>query len=303
MAAKKNQISSKQNVQVGANIDLLVNKISHAALANITHLNNHFDRSYDNDHTHINSFQKGICDWLNNDSDVQGWYQSWQIEVKPNGRIERDSIDIMGSPKAGNIRCIVEIDACRSDQVAAKYLSRLALWGLDQPVLYIALLYPRPHQNNVYACEKNVFYANTVIKKMNSKSKAVGVYVDIDTNNNGYAQIWDYNLHSSFVIKTRRNINQCVGMPKCANAAIREYVITHSHKTYEELRGIFGKYISDEVGKARYRKLDLKSADGISLFSYSDFRGKGPRSLDWHIFTGICSNIGINISRVWPVIV
>ena len=286
----------------GINIDQLITQISKAALNNKQFLFAHFKRTNSKDHTYIDSFQKAICNCLNNNPIVQSNYQSWKIEVKPNGRIEKDSVDIMGNPKSGSHRCIIEIDACRNDQVSAKFLSRLTLWGLNQPIIYVALLYSRPQQNNL--CEKNIFYANTVLKKINKNSIAVGIYMDVDLcNNSGSAKVWDYNKNGIYVVKSRQNMIKCNGMAKCATAAIREYVNTHQHITYKELQDVFGKYINDQVGKLRYKDIGMLSSDKIPIFSYSDFRGKGPRSIDWHIFTGICSKNGINISRDWPVII
>ena len=151
----KKTIQTSSNSMQGINIDQLITQISKAALNNKQFLFAHFKRTNSKDHTYIDSFQKAICNCLNNNPIVQSNYQSWKIEVKPNGRIEKDSVDIMGNPKSGSHRCIIEIDACRNDQVSAKFLSRLTLWGLNQPIIYVALLYSRPQQNNL--CEKNVF--------------------------------------------------------------------------------------------------------------------------------------------------
>ena len=298
----KKTIKTSSNSMQSTNIDQLITQISKAALGNKQYLFAHFKRTNSKDHTNIESFQKAICNCLNNNPIVQSNYQSWKIEVKPNGRIEKDSVDIMGNPKSGNYRCIIEIDACRNDQVSAKFLSRLTLWGLNQPIIYVALLYSRPQQNNL--CEKNVFYANTVLKKINNNSIAVGIYIDVDINSNsGCAKIWDYNKNGKYIVKTKQSTNPCNGMAKCATAAIREYVNAHQNKTYKDLQNIFGKYINDQVGKLRYKDTGMLSSDKIPIFSYSDFRGKGPRSIDWHIFTGKCSKNGINIFRDWPVII
>ncbi len=300
MANKCDQNTGNQKLP-STEIDPLISKICEAVFANKSHLSNHLTRSNNNDHSHIEDFQSGICDWLNQDPSVNKCFYSWQTEVKVANRKEKDSIDIMGNPKKGNTRCIIEIDACRQDQVAAKFLSRLTLWGLDEPITYVALLYPRREQNNINACEKYVFYANTIIKRINSNSKVVGIFVDVHGNmNNGQVTIWDYNIRrGSYIVKTNNGVNIYIGMPKCANVVIGEYVKTNPTKTYKDLKDVFGKFINDKVGKARYKEVGLKSSDGIDLYSYTDFRGKGPRSLDWYRFIDICSKIGIDISRIW----
>lgn len=61
----------------------------------------------------------------------------------------RDRIDIYGH--YNGLDCIIEIDTCRSDQIAKKFISRIAN-GLDRPVIYVIILYPNTH--TAYESEK-----------------------------------------------------------------------------------------------------------------------------------------------------
>ena len=124
------------------------------------------------DHSLVERFQESIKDNLN---DMSSGYV-WEIEKKAKGRSERDSIDILGKAK-GNSDWIIEIDATRSDQVSQKLLSRMALWGLQSPIQYVAILYPDT-QNGKNACEKYIRYGNAILKKINGKSSVTGIFID-----------------------------------------------------------------------------------------------------------------------------
>ena len=92
----------------------------------------------------IKVFQKGTRYYLK----VNYNSYRWRTESKPSGRKEKDSIDIKGYPKSNNdLTCIIEIDACRQDQVEEKFLSRLALWGIKKPIIYVALIYSKPNSS------------------------------------------------------------------------------------------------------------------------------------------------------------
>lgn len=105
-------------------------------------------------HSLVEKFQESIKDILNNDKN--GY--KWEIEEKAKGRSEKDSIDILGQAK--NMQnWIIEIDATRSDQVSQKLLSRMTLWGLKNPLNYVAILYPDT-RNGKNACEKYLRYVS-----------------------------------------------------------------------------------------------------------------------------------------------
>ncbi|MBQ6725672.1 MAG: hypothetical protein IJQ89_03760 [Bacteroidales bacterium] len=275
----------------------IIEKICLAALDKKQHLLNHYNRTNINDHSNIESFQKGIRDYLNQTFSCLTPKYKWETEVKPKGRNEKDSIDIKGnSINKSDINCIIEIDACRQDQVASKFLSRLSLWGTKEPILYVALLYKKYSKKPV---EKYVRYANSIIKLINKNSAAIGIYVNVNGTSNDNAEIWDFNKNTPYKRKFRINNNDYDSMVDCASAAINLYVNNNKSKTYNQLKKVFDKYVDDKSGPSRYKRLNKKSKDGIDLYSYTQFREHGQHSTDWDTFVGICHKAGIFIERIW----
>src|SRR5574344_298455 len=124
----------------------------------------------------VKAFQEGVCDSLNNLSNGYKWKTEYKI---PNG-IVGDSVDIFGQ-KNGNKDWIIEIDASRADQVAKKIVSRFALYGLNDPIQYVAIIYPGTENMPEEQCIKYLKYGNDIIKKLNEKSSVVGIFVHPDS--------------------------------------------------------------------------------------------------------------------------
>ena len=162
------------------------------------------------DHSLVERFQESIKDNLNGMS--SGYV--WEVEKKAKGRSERDSIDILGKAK-GNSDWIIEIDATRSDQVSQKLLSRMALWGLQSPVQYVAILYPDT-QNGKKACEKYIRYGNAILKKINGKSSVTGIFIDPLS---GVVEVLQFNSSDHFYV----NGVECKSMTEAAAKVIKEY--------------------------------------------------------------------------------
>lgn len=282
----------------------LVKTIGQAALANKKHLLNHYKRNKQNDHSNIDKFQTETCNYLSKNFKTY----AWKIEQQTNGRIEKDSIDILGNPINKNnddyYNCIIEIDAYRYDQVATKFLSRLALWGKKEPIIYVALLYKQQSFSKNTA-EKYVHYANEVIKLINSKSKVFGIYVDVDDDPkyDNHAEIWNFQKNcSSKIYKIGTNEYETMG--DCASAVIKQYVCDNPQKTYKDLKDVFKKFIDSKRGPSRYNKIEekgknIKSKDGIDIYSYSQFRGNDKT---WTSFVNICKKQGFDIETIWHYI-
>lgn len=95
------------------------------------HIKDHLGRNMKDksqDHKHIDAFQKDLFDDLKSNAS-QNKYR-WKIEKKANGRTVRDRVDIYGKNKQEC--CIIEIDATRIDQIAQKFVSRFAIYGLKK---------------------------------------------------------------------------------------------------------------------------------------------------------------------------
>ena len=88
----------------------------------------------------VNEFRDAILKQLSSETNKY----NWESEQKHSGRLEKDSVDILGQAPH-KPKWIIEIDATRTDQVSQKLLSRLALWGKKDAIQYVAILYPDAH--------------------------------------------------------------------------------------------------------------------------------------------------------------
>jgi hypothetical protein len=249
-------------------------------------ISRHLGRTKRNDHSNIDKFQTAICDDLN----VTKSEYKWKTEVKPRGRSERDSVDIFGENDSEI--CIIEIDAARGDQVAKKAFSRTALWGLNKQnnkaIIYIALLYPHKTANPI-ECEKYVRFANSILKKINSNSMAIAIYIG-----NNYIEIWDFNKTSSFTINGGNDI---VGLTKCAKEAVKKYISSKGIKRFSQLKKVFGKYVDTKSGPSRYSQLTtMPLPDGNDVFVYSQWREFG-LGCNWDEFVNLCKDYSIRIEK------
>ena len=235
------------------------------------------------DHSLVERFQESIKDNLNGMS--SGYV--WEIEKKAKGRSERDSIDILGKAK-GNSDWIIEIDATRSDQVSQKLLSRMALWGLQSPVQYVAILYPDT-QNGKKACEKYIRYGNAILKKINGKSSVTGIFIDPLS---GDVEVLQFNSSDHFYV----NGVECKSMNEAAAKAIKEYAIKHP-QTYSQLKAYWGKYVLDKKGSSRYKNINIQTTDGVTIHTYTQFRQYGLCSY-WTDFERLCRGKGIKVAKM-----
>lgn len=235
------------------------------------------------DHSLVERFQESIKDNLNGMS--SGYV--WEIEKKAKGRSERDSIDILGKTK-GNSDWIIEIDATRSDQVSQKLLSRMALWGLQSPVQYVAILYPDT-QNGKKACEKYIRYGNAILKKINGKSSVTGIFIDPLS---GVVEVLQFNSSDHFYV----NGVECKSMNEAAAKAIKEYAIKHP-QTYSQLKAYWGKYVLDKKGSSRYKNINIQTTDGVTIHTYTQFRQYGICSY-WADFERLCRGKGIKVAKM-----
>lgn len=235
------------------------------------------------DHSLVERFQESIKDNLNGMS--SGYV--WEIEKKAKGRSERDSIDIHGKEK-GNSDWIIEIDATRSDQVSQKLLSRMALWGLQSPIQYVAILYPDT-QNGKKACEKYIRYGNAILKKINGKSSVTGILIDPLS---GVVEVLQFNSSDHFYV----NGVECKSMTEAAAKAIKEYAIKHP-QAYSQLKAYWGKYVLDKKGPSRYKNINIQTTDGVTIHTYTQFRQYGLCSY-WTDFERLCRGKGIKVTKM-----
>lgn len=123
---------------MNSNDQKILDGIEQAAKKFSNRLVDHLNRTAPNGHDNIKEYQKDICAELS--KTVPNYL--WKIEYKAD-QSAQDSIDIYGKPYDNkNKQVVIEIDASRHDQIATKFMSRLSLVGLDEPLFYVALLYP-----------------------------------------------------------------------------------------------------------------------------------------------------------------
>ncbi len=263
----------------------LKDAIVEAVKKNAIHIVSHVTRNMTtnkNNHGHINDFQNGVLESLKTQ-----YNNIWKKEQKKNGKKFHDSIDILGKIPGRN--CIIEIDAVRHDQIAAKFVSRLALWGLDdEPIDYVAILYDSTQKSGPQSAKKYVGYIHDILKKINPDSSLFGIYVD----ENEKVEIWDFEEKKYRILGDAHDYDD---MNKCARAAVKLF-IQNNPITFTELQEKFGRigrypsYIFPEEGGSRARKIDSPTADGKDVYVYSQFR-----SSNWEQFVEVCKKNGISI--------
>ena len=268
------------------------NIIGEAVFENCQYIIDHLNRQIKNDHSNIENFQKGVCKKISESKLFSS--SKWEIELSSKHRKEKDSIDIFGDDKEAIY--IIEIDAARGDQVAKKFLSRIALWGLnpDKPITYIALLYPWTQKQGKPECEKFVRFSNDILKKINKDSSVIGIYVDCDKEKIKGIELWDYNLSSRFVVKDKNSSKYCLGMTECAKEAVKLFIQNCTPKDYDKLKAVFGRFVNNEVGNSRYARLGVNYEP---VHVYTQWREYGNQSLYWSEFVDICKQQGIIIER------
>ena len=116
----------------------------------------------------VSEMQNALKDFLSkafSDYDLD-----WDIEYHFNSG-HQDSIDIYAHND--DLQVIIEIDATRADQLAKKIVSRFT--DINQPTIYVALLYRGTAKMNAKECEKYFGYAKQLIQKIQPDSCFMGV--------------------------------------------------------------------------------------------------------------------------------
>ncbi len=83
----------------------------------------------------------------------------------------RDRFDLLGSipNKAFPGAIVIEVDAHRADQVAKKFVSRSALLK-DEPLVYVAIVYPGTKNMNSIECGKYFKYCSWLSEMLTRKN-------------------------------------------------------------------------------------------------------------------------------------
>ncbi|MCM2359804.1 MAG: hypothetical protein NDI77_16755 [Geobacteraceae bacterium] len=89
----------------------------------------------------------------------------WRVEYCPSQHV-RDSIDIFG--KGNGFVVVIELDKNRADQVAKKFVSRMAILASSK-TYFISLCYPGTEKMNKPECKKYFGYCSTLACRMGNQ--------------------------------------------------------------------------------------------------------------------------------------
>lgn len=102
----------------------------------------------------------------------------WKLEEKMSDKY-LDRADIIGYNMNEKLYVIIELDACRADQVSKKFLSRQAL-NIDKNMIYVSLCYPGTKKMSKPECVKYFEYCALVTESLNKgdfRKEYLGYYL------------------------------------------------------------------------------------------------------------------------------
>lgn len=102
----------------------------------------------------VSNFQSVVCSKLK----ISIENVEWSTEYSPHTK-SRDSIDIYG--KGDGFVVVIELDKARADQVAKKFVSRIAFFPFEK-VYFISLCYPGTKNMSQPECEKFFAYCSAL---------------------------------------------------------------------------------------------------------------------------------------------
>lgn len=104
-------------------------------------------------------------------------HYTFSTEVTPHCEVgtkgNRDRYDIIGQSKNLPV-IIIEVDTHRSDQVAKKVVSRIAM-NANKEILYVTLLYPNTHTNSMAEkkeCQKYIDFLDILFSLFSTPQKS-----------------------------------------------------------------------------------------------------------------------------------
>lgn len=129
------------------------------------YFSSHLGQPQDAQKVIVTKFQQSLCKKLMDSIPSL----KWRIEHAPSDS-RKDSIDIYGETK--DFVVAIELDKNRADQVAKKFVSRVALMP-NKKVYFISLCYPGTKRMNMNECVKYFGYCSNLAKRMS------GVYAGL----------------------------------------------------------------------------------------------------------------------------
>ena len=123
---------------------------------------NHLEKSQPDQRKLVGEFQSLTESTLKNSIEGIDWYK----EHCPNPST-RDSMDIFGKSADSGFVVVIEIDKTRADQIAKKFVSRMALFPSTK-VYFVSLCYPGTPNMNKPECVKSFGYCKALALRMGS---------------------------------------------------------------------------------------------------------------------------------------
>lgn len=124
------------------------------------YFSNHLGQSQSDQKVIVSRFQSAICDALV--ANIPS--AKWELEYCPS-KSNRDSIDIFGSTASSVVA--IELDKHRADQVAKKFVSRVAILP-ETKVYYISLCYPGTANMSKPEAIKYFGFCSNLANRMNN---------------------------------------------------------------------------------------------------------------------------------------
>ncbi|MCW3786866.1 hypothetical protein [Plebeiibacterium sediminum] len=113
-------------------------------------------------HADVNVLQLEVIEYLKS---LLPMYE-WDIECHISDKY-KDRVDIMGVSKTSDYIVVIELDAHRADQIAKKFVSRMALL-MERKVVYIALCYPGTDNMPKPEAQKYFNYCTQIAKQLST---------------------------------------------------------------------------------------------------------------------------------------
>lgn len=247
----------------------------------VYHIDNHLNRNKAiNAHKSVELFQKDLTDYLKQKTNMP-----WEVEKGQSKIAVKDSVDVFCD--YGDSTWILEIDALRHDQIAAKFLSRIALWGDNKkPVNYVAILYPRSGSDSKNVAIKYLHYMHVVAERFNAKVSGI---IFEKVNNSFNVELYEPSKHPIFdIVAAGKNPARVVSMTKALEA-----VVKNNLNNSQLIASLQGKKIIKNDSGSRAKPIVI---NGVDLFLETQWRRHGTQS-NWDDFVEVCKRNGIKISE------
>lgn len=129
------------------------------------HFSSHLGQPQNAQKVIVTNFQRSLCQKLKDRVPGLGW----KMEYAPS-KNQKDSIDIYGESE--DFVVAIELDKNRADQVAKKFVSRIALLP-NKKVYFLSICYPGTEKMNLNECVKYFGYCSNLAERMS------GVYAGL----------------------------------------------------------------------------------------------------------------------------